>query len=229
MALFISFLLFAPALLNITITRFSEPQAYFSFDNTKNSLFQKKTPNTLGDLNPERVEKVISVPHILTQRSSKVKLFTRANKTVETISPDLVETEKSPNAVTNNLSQEQSTESKRLVGAVTETIQKQDFLLSPAPNYPLDARRRSIQGSVDLSLTIQPSGVVSFVKILRSSGSPVLDHEAVFTLYKWIYKSNRRIHTDRKFEITVDFALDDLEVPLFRQNVSVSDQISGNP
>ncbi len=227
-AFFISVLLFSPALLDISVFVFKQPQAYFSFEQTKNSLFQQKTPNTIGNLNPERVDKVISAPHLLTQRSSKVKLFTRANKTEEKITPDLIETEKTENEVTNNLSQESSTESKRLVGAVTEAIQKQDFILSPAPSYPLEARQQSVQGSAELKISIQPSGAVSMVKVLKSSGSPVLDQEAVSTLYKWIYKSDRNIQSEREYKITIEFILDELELPLFRQNVSVTEPTSAS-
>ncbi len=228
-AFFISLLLFSPALLDISISVFKQPQAYFSFEHTKNSLLQEKAPNAIGNLNPELVEKMISTPHLLTQRSSKVMLFTRANKTEKKITPDLVETEETENEVTNNLSQERSTESKRLVGAVTEAVHQQDFILSPAPNYPLEARQLSIQGSTGLKVTIQPSGIVSMVKVISSSGSPVLDQEAVSTLYKWIYKSHIGMQSASEFTITIEFILDELELPLFRQNVSVTDSTSGSP
>jgi len=226
-AFVISMLVFSPALINISLVSTSQPK--FGFQDKKNSLFQKKSPNTLGDTNPERVEKVISVPNLLTQRSSKVQIFTKANTTKEKITPDPVETVETINEVTSNLSQEQSTESKQVTGAISTPVLKRDFILSPAPNYPLEARKQSIEGEVGLKLTITPAGIVDNVEILRSSGFTVLDQEAVSTLYNWIYQTDRSKQINRDYQITIKFTLDDLEIPVFRQNITAGEVLADNP
>ncbi len=219
-AFLISTLMLSPALLDITLASLSKSGMNFVFKDTKNSMFQEKSPNTLGDINPQRVKKLISTPNIMVQRSSKVQLFTRANKTLEEITPDLIETEESINEVTNNLSKEQSTESKLIAGAITKPVFRQDFIISPPPNYPLEARKQSVQGTASLKLVIQPSGIVKRVEILESSGSNILDQEAISALSNWIYQSNMGISTDREYQITITFTLDALEMPAFHQTVS---------
>jgi len=46
-------------------------------------------------------------------------------------------------------------------------------------HYPMLARRRGWSGQVELSFTIDPDGSVSGLKVLTSSGFPVLDEQAM--------------------------------------------------
>jgi len=49
----------------------------------------------------------------------------------------------------------------------------------PPPNYPLAALRNHYEGTVDIELRVDPSGTVTSVKLMRSSGYPVLDEAAL--------------------------------------------------
>lgn len=54
--------------------------------------------------------------------------------------------------------------------------------------YPYMARLRKIEGTTSVQYIVAPSGNVSEVKILQSSGSSMLDDEAVDTIKKWKFK-----------------------------------------
>src|SRR4029450_3022503 len=51
-----------------------------------------------------------------------------------------------------------------------------------AKRYPSLARQQEIEGSVRVSFSIEPSGEVSELRLLGSSGSPILDEEALATV-----------------------------------------------
>ena len=53
-----------------------------------------------------------------------------------------------------------------------------------AKRYPLRARAMKIQGTTHLQFLIQDDGTVQNLKILQSSGSPILDEEAVLTIQR---------------------------------------------
>ena len=46
-------------------------------------------------------------------------------------------------------------------------------------NYPPEARRRALHGEVMLTVQVQRDGSISSVKVIKSSGQPVLDDAAV--------------------------------------------------
>ncbi|GEM_PF-4054873 len=54
--------------------------------------------------------------------------------------------------------------------------------IEQAKKYPPLARLRKIEGVVHVSFVIMPNGNLSEVKLLQSSGSPILDEEALATL-----------------------------------------------
>ncbi len=53
----------------------------------------------------------------------------------------------------------------------------------PPPSYPLLAQRNHYEGTVDIELRVDSSGAVTSVKLIRSSGFPVLD-EATLQVVK---------------------------------------------
>lgn len=59
------------------------------------------------------------------------------------------------------------------------------------PRYPTLARRQSQQGQVQLSYFVQKDGRVSDVKIVKSSGYPLLDQEAVRAVSLFQYQAGQ--------------------------------------
>ena len=64
-----------------------------------------------------------------------------------------------------------------------------EYASAPAPNYPRDAIRRNLQGTVMLQVLVDVDGKPLEVSVQRSSGHGVLDREAVrHVLRHWTFR-----------------------------------------
>src|SRR5713101_7387426 len=65
------------------------------------------------------------------------------------------------------------------------------LLYYPTPEYPLEARRQHMTGMGIFVLQVDaPSGVVTRVRVVPSTGFPMLDKSAVDTLKRWRFRPN---------------------------------------
>ncbi|SEH32863.1 energy transducer TonB [Magnetospirillum fulvum] len=74
---------------------------------------------------------------------------------------------------------------------------------SPPPPYPLSARRRGLEGRVQLRIAIDASGRVETVDVATSSGSETLDDAAVEAVRRWRFRPERRGGETRAATIVV--------------------------
>jgi protein TonB len=66
---------------------------------------------------------------------------------------------------------------------------KPGYLRNPHPAYPEEARAAGQQGVVTLSVEVNAQGGVASVRVVRSSGFPVLDERARSTVAsRWAFK-----------------------------------------
>jgi TonB family protein len=73
------------------------------------------------------------------------------------------------------------------------------------PQYPYEARSRHIQGSGIFLLFINPkTGLVTKVRTLHSTGSPILDNAAISAFWFWGFKPNAGI---TKLRVPVTFVM----------------------
>ena len=68
------------------------------------------------------------------------------------------------------------------------TITDAEILRKVEPNYPEMAKEQQIQGTAIIEVTISPSGQVVSVKVYQSSGSSLLDNEALRAARLTVYK-----------------------------------------
>ncbi|HIP38869.1 MAG TPA: energy transducer TonB [Desulfocapsa sulfexigens] len=59
------------------------------------------------------------------------------------------------------------------------------YYRNPKPAYPTLARKRNLQGSVILSITVLANGAVGNVTVHKSSGHEILDNSALKTVLTW--------------------------------------------
>ena len=74
----------------------------------------------------------------------------------------------------------------------------------PAPDYPIEARRRHLVGSGVYQAKVDEYGDVDSVTIITSTGYPILDNAAVKALKKWRFRAHTgltRIKVPIKFSI----------------------------
>ncbi|TWU56227.1 Gram-negative bacterial tonB protein [Rubripirellula reticaptiva] len=67
-----------------------------------------------------------------------------------------------------------------------------DFSFSPPPEYPVEAVRDGLEGTVMLRLKIDSVGRVAEVKVVESSGHTTLDRAAVAAVSQWHGQPARR-------------------------------------
>ena len=72
-------------------------------------------------------------------------------------------------------------------GEPPPVIQEAKLIRSVTPDYPSAAKHDSIEGSVDLEVTVSEKGVVEDVKVLRATPPDVFDKSAIAAVRKWKY------------------------------------------
>lgn len=79
----------------------------------------------------------------------------------------------------------------------------------PKPPYPTLARRQSLEGKVELSLSVSPQGTVTEATVAKSSGSDALDQAAVASSYEATFQPARRagVPTAAQKNVVVNFSL----------------------
>jgi TonB family protein len=73
-------------------------------------------------------------------------------------------------------------------GSVTSPRGRRSALYAPRPDYPYEARRQNATGSGIASLTIDQSGLVTGVRMQRSTGKPILDASAMRAFSRWRFR-----------------------------------------
>ncbi|MDX1251947.1 MAG: energy transducer TonB [Gammaproteobacteria bacterium] len=66
------------------------------------------------------------------------------------------------------------------------------YLNNPRPDYPANARRLNIQGTVVLRVMVSPEGLPEDVQVLTSSGSPILDKAGLQAVRGWKFVPARQ-------------------------------------
>lgn len=65
-------------------------------------------------------------------------------------------------------------------------------LMQTAPNYPITALQKGLEGWVKLSFDVDPSGMAKNIKVVKSSHRNVFDKEAKRALKKWKFKPGKQ-------------------------------------
>jgi len=72
---------------------------------------------------------------------------------------------------------------------------------TPPPNYPKLARKRGYQGTVILEVLVDRGGRAAELRIITSTGYPILDRAAVKSVKNWLFEPGMR--GNRKVEMWV--------------------------
>ena len=68
------------------------------------------------------------------------------------------------------------------------------LLYAPPPQYPTAARQARLAGSGWFRLDFTKKGRVTQVRVIKSTGSKILDAAAVQTLWHWQFKPGLKVH-----------------------------------
>jgi protein TonB len=75
---------------------------------------------------------------------------------------------------------------------------------NPPPDYPWHARRRGLEGTVAIAVSVDAAGMVEEAAVRRSSGHPILDAAALGAVRGWRFRNG-----PGRTSVEVEFALRD--------------------
>jgi len=92
---------------------------------------------------------------------------------------------------------------------VTEASATAAYLHNPPPVYPEAAQEKGWEGTVVLSVLVQPDGKAKTVEVKTTSGRKILDQAAVQTVQRWTFVPARKGETavEGWVEVPIDFRL----------------------
>lgn len=90
-------------------------------------------------------------------------------------------------------------------------VMEMKLLRSVAPDYPEDARRKKIEGSVEVQYIVGRDGRVRDVEVASSTPPGVFDSEAVAAVKRWRYDARREdgVPVDHPGRVRLEFKLDE--------------------
>jgi periplasmic protein TonB len=95
------------------------------------------------------------------------------------------------------------------VETITEASATAAYLNNPPPVYPESAQEKGWEGTVILSVLVQPDGKAKTVEVKTSSGRKILDQAATQTVQRWTFVPARKGETavEGWVEVPIDFRL----------------------
>jgi protein TonB len=142
----------------------------------------KKKPKHFPKPKPKKVIKDVN------QHEEKDRSKAIPEKTVDMPkTPDLPE-----QTQRESVSKETDKEGETLSGKQIIREARPLYRSNPPPKYPVLARRRGFQGNVLLEVLVGPIGNVIDLRVLSSSGHPVLDRAAKSSVKNWTFVPGMR-------------------------------------
>ena len=137
--------------------------------------------------NPERISKKFNFSEIKTNDLKKNSII---NKSKRNITP--LDKKSSYKKINND---KELSHAHYKIGSIN----------NPHPPYPIIARKKGIEGSLILNVSVNNDGSVSNVIIKKSSGHKILDKVSKETIEKWVFVPAKRMGQTIK---------DDIQVPI---------------
>jgi protein TonB len=177
--------------LNMTLTSLpmkTTPQA--PFENKKPVI---KTPTivkkSLKQLKPTKHKRFVKASP---RKTVQIPVKTKINNTPKAITENTRETGKSDFKPEQKASREFSkkNEQNALTSSPKNVIHEARpiYLSNPPPTYPRIARIRGYQGDVLLDVLVNKNGTVGDLKVIKSSGYPLLDRAAKSSVKNWLFE-----------------------------------------
>ncbi|GGY68514.1 hypothetical protein GCM10011613_10920 [Cellvibrio zantedeschiae] len=150
----------------------------------------------------ERYTPPVIPPQVVEQpKVTKKELPKPASQKVVTDNPNVIEQYVAPAPVASGAAQVSET--------VTEASATAAYLNNPPPVYPEVAQEKGWEGTVVLSVLVQPDGKAKTVEVKTSSGRKILDQAASQTVQRWTFVPARKGETaiEGWVEVPIDFRL----------------------
>ena len=133
------------------------------------------------DLSPQ---KKIQTPVIIKNKDVTGKTPKKSEQTFETTATKFEPEKKSSKEFSKK--NEQNALNKSTANAIQEA--RPIYRSNPPPTYPRIARIRGYQGDVMLDVLVNKNGTVGDLKVIKSSGYPLLDRAAKSSVKNWLFE-----------------------------------------
>ncbi len=186
--------LFTAAVIGLHVLVFG----YFYYQPIVEAVTKVKIPT----IKVERYTPPVIPPQVVEQpKATKKELPKPVPQKVATNNPNIIEQYVAPAPV--------ATGSAQVAEKVTEASATAAYLHNPPPVYPEAAQEKGWEGTVLLSVLVQPDGKAKTVEIKTSSGRKILDQAASQTVQHWTFAPARRGETavEGWVEVPIDFRL----------------------
>ena len=94
---------------------------------------------------------------------------------------------------------------------LSEANYKIGSINNPHPPYPIIARKKGLQGTLTLLVSVNHDGTVKRVSVKKSSGHQILDKVSKETIKKWIFipAKNMGLAVESNLQVPITFVLTD--------------------
>jgi len=94
---------------------------------------------------------------------------------------------------------------------LSEANYKIGSINNPHPPYPIIARKKGLQGTLTLLVSVNHDGTVKRVSVKKSSGHKILDKVSKETIKKWIFipAKNMGLAVESNLQVPITFVLTD--------------------
>jgi protein TonB len=150
----------------------------------------------------ERYTPPVIPPQVVEQpKVTKKELPKPSPKKVVTENPNIIEEYVTPAPVAAGPAPATET--------ITEASATAAYLNNPPPVYPEIAQEKGWEGTVILSVLVQPDGKAKTIEVKTSSGRKILDQTATQTVQRWTFVPARKGETavEGWVEVPIDFRL----------------------
>jgi len=157
----------------------------------KKPLIKKSTivKRSLKQLKHTKHEHIMKAPP---RKTIQIPVQPKINTTPKANTENTGETEKSDFKPEQNASKEVSkkNEQSALIPSPANVIHEARpiYRSNPPPVYPRIARIRGYQGDVMLDVLVNKNGTVGDLKVIKSSGYPILDRAAKSSVKNWLFE-----------------------------------------
>jgi protein TonB len=79
------------------------------------------------------------------------------------------------------------------------------------PEYPRDAMREGVEGSIELRFTVKADGKVADIEVVTANPPQTFDRAAISALRRWRYEPRREdgVAVDSRTRVRLEFKLTD--------------------
>jgi protein TonB len=93
---------------------------------------------------------------------------------------------------------------------VLPVVKEARLLKQVDPEYPREAQREGVEGSIELRLTVKADGKVADIEVVQADPADIFERAAISAVRRWRYEPRREdgVAVDSRTRVRLEFRLD---------------------